>query len=85
MLTSVLSKVSDPEPPRTEVATGSAAVPVGTAVGVSELEFLEAVTGTQQRLDTSEESHEGEADPPSWSAKRLLYSFCSCWFGRFSV
>ena len=65
MLTSVLPRASDLEPSVSNVAADSAAVPEGTVVGVSLLGLLETVTGAQRRLDTSEESHDGEANPPT--------------------
>ena len=63
MLTTVLSKVSEFDLPTTEAVSCSAADPGGTAVGVSGPGLSGLIDDSQHCLDTSEESHEGEADP----------------------
>ena len=63
MLTTVLPNVSEFDLPTTEAVGCSAVDPGDTAVGVSGPGLSGLIADSQQRLDTSEESHEGEANP----------------------
>ena len=64
VLTSVLQRTSDPEPPSSSVPTVSAAALMADSVTIGEIGLLEAVTESQLCFDTNEEAHGGEADPP---------------------